>query len=81
MARAAVTGFRERYNRHWRLEKLDCMSPLEARGLMPGKWRLELQNRVQSIRAGTAIIWIKGRVQKRLQNAKVPVESRLDLRP
>jgi transposase InsO family protein len=29
--RAAVTAFRERYNRHWRLEKLGFMSPLEAR--------------------------------------------------
>jgi hypothetical protein len=27
--RAAVT--RDRYNRHWRLEKLGFMSPLEAR--------------------------------------------------
>lgn len=29
--RAAVNAFRERYNRHWRLEKLGFMSPLEAR--------------------------------------------------
>lgn len=29
--RAAVSEFRERYNRHWRLEKLGFMSPLEAR--------------------------------------------------
>jgi transposase InsO family protein len=29
--RAAVTGFKDRYNRHWRLEKLGFMSPLEAR--------------------------------------------------
>lgn len=29
--RAAVTEFRDRYNRHWRLEKLGFMSPLEAR--------------------------------------------------
>lgn len=29
--RQAVTEFRERYNRHWRLEKLGFMSPLEAR--------------------------------------------------
>jgi transposase InsO family protein len=29
--RAAVTAFKERYNRHWRLEKLGFMSPLEAR--------------------------------------------------
>jgi transposase InsO family protein len=29
--RAAVTAFAERYNRHWRLEKLGFMSPLEAR--------------------------------------------------
>lgn len=29
--RAAVTEFKDRYNRHWRLEKLDFMSPLEAR--------------------------------------------------
>ncbi len=29
--RAAVTEFAERYNRHWRLEKLGFMSPLEAR--------------------------------------------------
>ncbi len=29
--RAAVTSFRDRYNRHWRLEKLGFMSPLEAR--------------------------------------------------
>lgn len=29
--RAAVTAFRDRYNRHWRLEKLGFMSPLEAR--------------------------------------------------
>lgn len=29
--RAAVTEFKERYNRHWRLEKLGFMSPLEAR--------------------------------------------------
>lgn len=27
----AVTEFRDRYNRHWRLEKLGFMSPLEAR--------------------------------------------------
>jgi transposase InsO family protein len=29
--RAAVVEFRDRYNRHWRLEKLGFMSPLEAR--------------------------------------------------
>lgn len=29
--RVAVTAFRDRYNRHWRLEKLGFMSPLEAR--------------------------------------------------
>lgn len=29
--RHAVTAFRDRYNRHWRLEKLGFMSPLEAR--------------------------------------------------
>ena len=29
--RAAVTSFKNRYNRHWRLEKLGFMSPLEAR--------------------------------------------------
>jgi len=29
--RAAVTQFQDRYNRHWRLEKLGFMSPLEAR--------------------------------------------------
>ena len=29
--RKAVTEFRDRYNRHWRLEKLGFMSPLEAR--------------------------------------------------
>jgi putative transposase len=29
--RVAVTAFKERYNRHWRLEKLSFMSPLEAR--------------------------------------------------
>mgnify|MGYP001393575129 CR=1 FL=1 len=29
--RAAVTAFQDRYNRHWRLEKLGFMSPLEAR--------------------------------------------------
>lgn len=29
--RVAVTEFKERYNHHWRLEKLDFMSPLEAR--------------------------------------------------
>jgi len=29
--RAAVTAFKDRYNRHWRLEKLGFMSPLEAR--------------------------------------------------
>ena len=29
--RVAVTEFKERYNRHWRLEKMDFMSPLEAR--------------------------------------------------
>jgi transposase InsO family protein len=29
--RQAVTEFAERYNRHWRLEKLDFLSPLEAR--------------------------------------------------
>lgn len=29
--RAAVTAFADRYNRHWRLEKLGFMSPLEAR--------------------------------------------------
>ena len=29
--RVAITEFRERYNRHWRLEKLGFMSPLEAR--------------------------------------------------
>ena len=29
--RAAVTEFKERYNRHWRLEKMDFMSPSEAR--------------------------------------------------
>jgi len=29
--RGAVTEFRDRYNRHWRLEKLGFMSPLEAR--------------------------------------------------
>lgn len=29
--RAAVTQFKDRYNRHWRLEKLGFMSPLEAR--------------------------------------------------
>ena len=29
--RVAVTEFRDRYNRHWRLEKLGFMSPLEAR--------------------------------------------------
>lgn len=29
--RAAVTEFKERYNRHWRLEKLGFMSPLETR--------------------------------------------------
>jgi putative transposase len=27
----AVTAFRDRYNRHWRLEILGFMSPLEAR--------------------------------------------------
>jgi len=29
--RAAVNKFKDRYNRHWRLEKLGFMSPLEAR--------------------------------------------------
>lgn len=29
--RAAVSAFRDHYNRHWRLEKLGFMSPLEAR--------------------------------------------------
>jgi transposase InsO family protein len=29
--RSAVTQFKDRYNRHWRLEKLGFMSPLEAR--------------------------------------------------
>jgi len=29
--RTAVTEFKDRYNRHWRLEKLGFMSPLEAR--------------------------------------------------
>ena len=29
--RNAVTAFKDRYNRHWRLEKLGFMSPLEAR--------------------------------------------------
>lgn len=29
--RVAVTAFKDRYNRHWRLEKLGFMSPLEAR--------------------------------------------------
>jgi len=29
--RVAVTEFKERYNQHWRLEKLSFMSPLEAR--------------------------------------------------
>lgn len=29
--RQVVTEFRDRYNRHWRLEKLGFMSPLEAR--------------------------------------------------
>ncbi len=29
--RAAVTEFKDRYNRHWRLEKLGFISPLEAR--------------------------------------------------
>jgi transposase InsO family protein len=29
--RAAVTAFKDRYNRHWRLEKLGFMSPLDAR--------------------------------------------------
>lgn len=29
--RAAITEFADRYNRHWRLEKLGFMSPLEAR--------------------------------------------------
>jgi len=29
--RVAVTEFKERYNRHWRLEKMGFMSPLEAR--------------------------------------------------
>ena len=29
--RAAVSEFKDRYNRHWRLEKLGFMSPLEAR--------------------------------------------------
>jgi putative transposase len=29
--RAAVTAFKDLYNRHWRLEKLGFMSPLEAR--------------------------------------------------
>ena len=29
--RKAITEFKDRYNRHWRLEKLGFMSPLEAR--------------------------------------------------
>ncbi len=29
--RGVVTEFKERYNRHWRLEKLGFLSPLEAR--------------------------------------------------
>jgi transposase InsO family protein len=29
--RAAVTAFKDRYNQHWRLEKLGFMSPFEAR--------------------------------------------------
>ncbi|WP_144022060.1 integrase core domain-containing protein, partial [Caballeronia sordidicola] len=29
--RAAAIAFKDRYNRHWRLEKLGFMSPLEAR--------------------------------------------------
>jgi transposase InsO family protein len=29
--RSAVTAFRDRYNRHWRLEKLGFRSPHEAR--------------------------------------------------
>lgn len=29
--RQAVTGFRDRYNHHWRVEKPGFMSPLEAR--------------------------------------------------
>lgn len=30
-ARAAVAEFKDRYNRHWRLEKMGFMSPLEVR--------------------------------------------------
>ena len=29
--RSAVTGFKDRYNRHWRLEKLGFRTPYEAR--------------------------------------------------
>ena len=29
--RVAVTEFKERYNGHWRLEKMGFMSPLEVR--------------------------------------------------
>jgi hypothetical protein len=29
--RAAAITFKDRYNRHWRLEKLGFISPLEAR--------------------------------------------------
>ncbi|MBK8375594.1 MAG: transposase, partial [Sphingomonadales bacterium] len=50
--RNAVTAFKDRYNRHWRLEKMGFMSPLEARSGLPTKRPPELKNRVQKMRAG-----------------------------
>jgi hypothetical protein len=37
---AAVVEFKDRYDRHWRLEKLGFMSPNDARQAAPERGRL-----------------------------------------
>jgi len=51
--RAAVVEFKDRYNRTGVSKKLGFMSPHEARQAATLKEAPELQNRVQTIRAGT----------------------------
>ena len=51
--RVAVAEFKERYNRHWRIEKWASCHPLKSVRLILNKWRPELLKRVQLIGGGT----------------------------
>lgn len=60
--RVAITEFKERYNLHWRLEKMGFMSPLEVRQAYAMRKRPDLQKRVQTIGGGIIAVLLNGAI-------------------